>query len=72
MTNEELVERIASGDETALESLCLKNIGLIRNRAVRIAQRYGCIHRTTSGTYTEWTSETLSDLESVGTLVLIE
>ena len=72
MTNEELVERIASGDETALESLCLNNIGLIRNRAMRIAQRYGCIHRTTSGTYTEWTSETLSDLESVGMLTLIE
>ena len=39
---------------------------------MRIAQRYGCIHRTTSGTYTEWTSETLSDLESVGMLTLIE
>ena len=72
MTNEELLERIASGDETALESLCLNNIGLIRNRAQHIARRYGCIRRTASGAYTEWTSETLSELESVGMLALIE
>ena len=72
MTNENLLERIASGDETALESLCLNNIGLIRNRAQHIARRYGCIRRTASGAYTEWTSETLSELESVGMLALIE
>ncbi len=33
MTNEELLERIASGDEAALTKLCLRNTGLVRERA---------------------------------------
>ena len=39
MTNEELLERIASGDEAALTKLCLRNTGLIKERARLIARR---------------------------------
>lgn len=37
MTNEELLERIANGDEAALTNLCLMNTGLVKDRARLIA-----------------------------------
>ena len=38
MTNEELLERIANGDEAALTKLCLMNTGLVKDRARLIAR----------------------------------
>ena len=72
MTNEELLERIASGDEAALTKLCLRNTGLVRERARMIAQRYHCLPQTKYGGLSDYAKEMLSELESVGKLALVE
>ena len=46
MTNEELIARLADGDESALAKLCSKNDGLIRVRAKEIAKSYNCFRYT--------------------------
>ncbi|WP_256447316.1 hypothetical protein [Pseudoflavonifractor sp. MCC625] len=43
MTNEDLLERIANGDEAALAKLCLMNTGLVKDRARLIARQYHCL-----------------------------
>ena len=43
MTNEELLERIANGEEAALTKLCLVNTGLVKDRARLIARQYHCL-----------------------------
>ena len=72
MTNEELLERIANGDEAALAKLCLMNTGLVKDRARLIARQYHCLRQTKYGGLSDYTKETLSELESVGKLALVE
>ena len=72
MTNEELLERISHGDEAALAELCLMNTGLVKDRARLIARQYHCLRQTKHGGLSDYAKETLSDLESVGKLALVE
>ena len=72
MTNEELLERIANGEETALTKLCLINTGIVKNRAWSIARQYHCLRQTKYGGLSDYAKETLSELESVGKLALVE
>lgn len=72
MTNEELLEQIANGDEAALTKLCLMNTGLVRDRARLIARRYHCLRQTKHGGLSDYAKEMLSELESVGNLALVE
>lgn len=72
MTNEELLERIANGDEAALTKLCLVNTGLVKDRAWLIARQYHCLRQTKYGGLSDYVKETLSELESVGKLALVE
>lgn len=72
MTNEELLARLGQGDEAALEKLIAANGGLIRGRAARIARQFNCLRPGGHGGWSDYTEETLSELESVGTLALIE
>ena len=43
MTNEELVRQYYDGDETALEKLYHKNLGLIRGIAKEAAAEFNCL-----------------------------
>ena len=72
MTNEELLERIANGEEAALTKLCLINTGIVKNRAWSIACQYHCLRQTKYGGLSDYAKETLSELESVGKLALVE
>ena len=72
MTNEELLERIVNGDEAALTKLCLVNTGLVKERARLIARQYHCLRQTKYGGLSDYAKETLSELESVGKLALVE
>ena len=45
MTNEELLERIANGEEAALAKLSLMNTGLVKDRARLIARQYHCLRQ---------------------------
>lgn len=72
MTNEELLERIANGDEAALIKLCLMNTGLVKDRARLIARQYHCLRQNKYGGLSDYAKETLSELESVGKLALVE
>lgn len=72
MINEELLVRVSNGDEAALTKLCLMNTGLVRDRARLIARRYHCLRQTKYGSLSDYAKEMLSELESVGTLALVE
>lgn len=72
MTNEEVLARINQGDESALAELIAANRGLIQARAARIARQFNCLHPGGHGGWSDYTEETLSELESLGTLALIE
>lgn len=72
MTNEELMIRLAEGDESALEMLCENNKGLIRHRAWRMAEAYHCVRVNDRGQWSGYTKETLSELESVGMTAFLE
>lgn len=72
MTNEELMCHLAGGDESVLEELCAQNMGLIRSRALKIAAAYNCVQFGDRGQHTNYTKETLSDLESVGVLAFLK
>lgn len=72
MTNEELLERIATGDEAALTKLCLMNTGLVKDRARSIARQYHCLRQTKYSGLSDYAKEMLSELESVGKLALVE
>ena len=72
MTNEELLERIANGEEAALAKLSLMNTGLVKDRARLIARQYHCLRQTKYGSLSDYAKETLSELESVGKLALVE
>ncbi len=72
MSDQELLDRIAQGDQTALTELCDSHVELIRKRAQWIARQYNCLRPGSRGGWSDYTRETLSELESVGILVLIE
>lgn len=72
MSNEELLEQISNGDEAALTKLCLMNTGLVKDRAWFIARQYHCLRQSKYGGLSDYAKETLSELESVGKLVLVE
>ena len=72
MTNEELLERISNGDDTALAKLCLVNTGLVKERVRLIASQYYCLRETQYGGLSDYAKEMLSELESVGKLALVE
>ena len=72
MTNEELLVKIAGGDEAALTKLCLVNTGLVKDRARLIARQYHCLRQTKYGGLSDYAKEMLSELESVGRLALVE
>ena len=72
MTNEELLEQISNGDDAALAKLSLMNTGLVKDRARLIARQYHCLRQTKYGGLSGYTKETLSELESVGKLALVE
>ena len=72
MSDQELLDRIAQGDQTALTELCDSHVELIRKRAQWIARQYNCLRPGSRGGWSDYTKETLSELESVGILVLIE
>ena len=72
MTNEELLEQISNGDDAALAKLSLMNTGLVKDRARLIARQYHCLRQTKHGGLSDYAKETLSELESVGKLALVE
>ena len=72
MSNEELLEQISNGDEVALTKLYLMNTGLVKDRAWFIARQYHCLRQTKYGSLSDYAKETLSELESVGKLALVE
>lgn len=72
MSNEELLEQIPNGDEAALTKLYLMNTGLVKDRAWFIARQYHCLRQTKYGSLSDYAKETLSELESVGKLALVE
>lgn len=72
MTNEELIARLADGDESALAKLCSKNDGLIRVRAKEMAKSYNCFRYTQSRSLDAHTVDMLKDLCSVGYVAFIE
>ena len=72
MSNEELLEQIANGDGAALTKLCLINTGLIKDRARLIVRQYHCLRQTQYGGLSNYTKGTLSEVESVGKLALVE
>ena len=72
MSDQELLDRIAQGDQAALTELCDSHAELIRKRAQWIARQYNCLRPGSHGGWSGYTKETLSELESVGVLALIE
>lgn len=72
MSDQELLDRIAQGDQTALTELCGSHAELIRKRALWIARQYNCLRPGNRGGWSDYTKETLSELESVGMLTLVE
>ena len=72
MSDQELLDRIAQGDQAALTELCDRYAELIRKRAQWIARQYNCLRPGSHGGWSDYTKETLSELESVGKLALVE
>ena len=72
MTNEELISRLADGDESALAKLCSKNDGLIRVRAKEIAKSYNCFRYTKNYKLDAYTADMIEDLCGVGYVAFIE
>ena len=73
MTNEELVRRYYDGDETALEKLYHKNLGLIRGIAKETAAEFNCLtaDERHPGKLTSYTKTVLDDLCGEGALELL-
>ena len=71
MSDQELLDRIAQGDQTALTDLCDSHAELIRKRLQWIARQYNCLRPSNRGGWSDYTKETLSELDSVGMLTLI-
>ena len=73
MTNEELVRQYYDGDETALEKLYHKNIGLIRGIAKEAAADFNCltVDKHHPNRFSAYTKTVLDDLSGEGTLELL-
>ena len=73
MTNEELVRQYYDGDETALERLYHKNIGLIRGIAKEAAADFNCltVDKHHPNRFSAYTKTVLDDLCGEGTLELL-
>ncbi len=73
MTNEELVRRYYDGDETALEKLYHKNLGLIRSIAKEAAAEFNCltVDKHHPSRFSAYTKTVLDDLCSEGALELL-
>ena len=73
MTNEELVRQYYDGDETALEKLYHKNLGLIRGIAKETAAEFNCLmtdpHHPNQ--FSAYTKTILDDLYGEGALELL-
>ena len=50
----------------------MMNTGLVKDRAWFIARQYHCLRQTKHGGLSDYAKETLSKLESVGKLALVE
>ena len=72
MSGQKLLDRIAQGDQAALTELCDSHAELVQKRAQWIARQYNCLRPSNHGGWSDYTKETLSELESVGMLALIE
>ena len=72
MSDQELLDRITQGDQAALTELCDSYAELVQKRAQWIARQYNCLRTSNRGGWSDYTKETLSELESVGMLALIE
>ena len=70
MTNEELVRQYYDGDETALEKLYHKNIGLIRGIAKETAAEFNCLtaNQHHPNQFSAYTKTILDDLCGEGAL----
>ena len=73
MTNEELVRQYYDGDETALEKLYHKNIGLIRGIAKEAAADFNCltVDKHHPNRFSAYTKTVLDDLCGEGMLELL-
>ena len=73
MTNEELVRQYYDGDETALEKLYHKNIGLIRGIAQETAAEFNCLtaNQHHPKQFSAYTKTILDDLCGEGALELL-
>lgn len=73
MTNEELVRQYYDGDETALEKLYHKNIGLIRGIAKEAAADFNCltVDKHHPNRFSAYTKTVLDNLCGEGTLELL-
>ena len=73
MTNEELIHHYYDGDETALEKLYHKNLGLIRSIAKEIAEDFSCltVDEHHPSRFSAYTKTVLDDLCSEGALELL-
>lgn len=72
MSKEEWMEWAIQGDPQALAQLCEAMEGLIRSCAIEITRLYGCIILRQDQQRSEYTKETIADLESVGMVTLLE
>jgi len=70
MTNEELLRRYDSGDESVLEKLYHKNTAFIRRVAIEAADDFHCLQRRedSPSQFTPYTKEILEDLCAEGAL----
>lgn len=70
MTNEELLRQYYDGDETALDKLYRRNLGLIRSIAKESAKEFNCLHMDSERPeeFSGYTKMILDDLCGEGTL----
>ena len=70
MTNEELIRLYYDGDETALDKLYRRNLGLIRSIAKEAAKEFNCLHMDSDRPeeFSSYTKTILDDLRGEGTL----
>ena len=70
MTNEELIRQYYDGDETALDKLYRRNLGLIRSIAKEAAKEFNCLHmdRNRPEDFSSYTKTILDDLCGEGAL----
>ena len=62
MSDQELLDRIAQGDQTALTELCDRYAELIRKQAQWIARQYKCLRSGSDGGGSDEAKGTRSDV----------